>query len=160
MTETITGTDAPDSAGDPQETNPDLGDAGKKAIDAERRRRAAAEKEAKALKAQLDEINAAKLSDIEKAQKAAADANARLAEYEKTLMRQRIGLEKGLKPQQVARLVGETEEELAADADAYLAELSAPSTPKPDPSQGAKPGIPALNDDGLLSALKSAVGAR
>lgn len=120
----------------------DLGDAGKKALDAERKRATAAEREAKALKARLDQIEAANLSDLDKAKKAAADAEARLAEYEMTTLRQRVALSKGLPADLVDRLRGTTEDELAADADALLALVKAPTTPKPDPSQGARGGSP------------------
>ncbi len=49
------------------------------------------------------------------------------------LMRLEIGLAKGLTPAQSARLVGTTEDELKADADAFLADLpkgSGGTTPK------------------------------
>lgn len=123
--------------GDPADA---LGDGGKKALDAERKRAAAAEREAKALKARLDEIEQANLSEIERAQKAAADATAQLAEYQRTTMRQKVALSKGLPADLVDRLRGDSEEEVSADADALLALVKAPTTPRPDLSQGGHGG--------------------
>lgn len=140
--------------GDPVE----LGDGGKKALDAERKRAAAAERSAKALQAQLDEIKQANLSDLERAQQAAAESAARLAEYEQTTIRQRVALAEGVPPELVDRLRGATEEEYTADAQALMALVKAPTTPRPDPSQGARDGALALNGDPLLSALKSSLG--
>lgn len=82
-------TDAPTGAeSEPQDTQqgatPDdvaeLGEGGKKALSAEREARKAAEKTAAELKARLDEIEQANLSDLEKAQQAAKAAQDRLAE--------------------------------------------------------------------------------
>lgn len=140
--------------GDPVE----LGDGGKKALDAERKRAAAAEKSAKALQAQLDEIKQANLSDLERAQQAAAESAARLAEYEQTTIRQRVALKESVPPELVDRLRGTTEEEYTADAQALMALVKAPTTPRPDPSQGARDGALALNGDPLLSALKYSLG--
>ena len=64
-----TPTDEPVAADNQSDSG--LEDAGKKAIAAERRARAAAEKQAKQLKDRLDAIEAEKLSDQEKAVKAA-----------------------------------------------------------------------------------------
>lgn len=53
-----------------------------------------------------------------------------------------VAAEKGLTPQQAARLQGATREELAADADSLKALFPTPAagTPAPDPSQGARGG--------------------
>jgi hypothetical protein len=118
----------------------DLGDGGKKALEAERRRAATAEKQARELKAQLDAIQTANLSEVERAQKAATDAQSRLVEYERTNLRQKVALEKGVPASLVGRLVGDTEDEISADADALLALVNAPTSPKPDLSQGARNG--------------------
>ena len=70
-------TPTPDPSGDPTPDPttdaPDLGDAGKAAIKAERQARATAEREAKALKARLDELETANLNEVDKAIKAARD---------------------------------------------------------------------------------------
>lgn len=115
---------------------PELGDGGKKALDAERRARATAEREAKAYKAKLDELEQASLSELDKAKKAAADAIAQLEAERANALRQRVALEKGLPANLVDRLRGETEADIAADADALMALVTAPRTPAPDPFQG------------------------
>lgn len=131
----------------------ELGDAGAKALKAERQRAAAAEREAKALKARLDELEAANLSELEKAQRAANEATARLAEYEKTTIRQRVALTKGVPADLVDRLRGDTEDEIAADADALMALVSAPKTPRPDPSQGPRSTASGSTADQFAAAL-------
>jgi hypothetical protein len=133
----------------------DLGDGGKKALDAERKRAATAEREAKALKTRLDELEKANLSELEKAQRTATEATARLAEYEKTMIRQRVALAKGVPADLVDRLRGDTEDEIAADADSLLALVKAPTTPKPDPSQGARGAQTGSTADQFASTVGS-----
>lgn len=142
----------------------DLGDNGKKALEAERRARTAAERQAKALESRLAEFEAAKLSDLERAQKEAQTAQAELAEYRLTTMRQKVALEKGVPAALVDRLRGADEAELTADADELLALLAPKETepqgrtaPRPDPSQGSRDHMP-LNGDPLLSAVKEKLG--
>jgi hypothetical protein len=128
-------------AGDPPaDPKPDdqLGDAGKKALAAEREQRKAAEKElAKYRKAEAEKAEADK-SEAEK--RAAAEQRAADAELRAT--RLEVAHEKGLTPAQAKRLVGATKEELEADADEILRDFptgtAKPAAPKPDPSQGAR----------------------
>ena len=123
----------------PNDVAEGLGEGGKKALSAEREARKAAEKTAAELKAKLDEIEQANLSDLEKAQQAAKAATDRLAEMEATSLRQKVAIEKGVPAKWVDRLRGDTEEELAADADQILADIQqSPTTPKPDLSQGSQ----------------------
>lgn len=123
----------------PNDVAEGLGEGGKKALSAEREARKAAEKTAAELKAKLDEIEQANLSDLEKAQQAAKAATDRLAEIESTSLRQKVAIEKGVPAKWVDRLRGDTEEELAADADQILADVQqSPTTPKPDLSQGSQ----------------------
>lgn len=123
-----TDTDASDS----------LGDAGKKALTAERQRAAAFQRQANEYKARLEAIEAEKLSDIERARKAAEEANARAEQAERNAMRRQIALEKGVPASLVDRLRGDTADEIAADADSLLELVNAPRNPKPDLSQGPK----------------------
>lgn len=119
----------------------ELGDAGKKALAEERKRAAVAEKEAKALKARLDEIETANLSELDKAKNRASEAETRLSQIEQTNTRMRVALEAGLPLEDVDRIKGETEDELLADAKSLAARLGkTAATPKPDPSQGARDG--------------------
>lgn len=123
----------------PNDVAEGLGEGGKKALSAEREARKAAEKTAAELKAKLDEIEQANLSDLEKAQQAATAAQERLAEIESKALRQKVAIEKGVPAKWVDRLRGSTEEELAADADLILADIQqSPTTPKPDLSQGSQ----------------------
>lgn len=113
-----------------------LGDAGKRAIDTERKARAAAEKSAKELQSRLDEIEQANMSELEKAKQAADAAQSQLSEYQARAMRQQVALTKGIPAALVDRLHGDTEDDLNADADALLALINAPKSPKPDPTAG------------------------
>lgn len=157
MTEPTPSTDSTEpqtQQGDPAEST-ELGDSGKKALDAERKRAATAEREAKALKARLDQLEAANLSELEKAQKAANEATARLAEYEKTTIRQRVALNKGVPADLVDRLRGDTEDEISADADALMALVSAPKSPRPDPSQGPRTTAGGSTADQFAAAVQN-----
>lgn len=90
-------------------------------------------KDLEPLAAKAKELEDANKSDNEKlterltsAEKAAASASAEL-------LRLRVGLRKGLTEKQAKRLVGETEEDLEADADDLLDSFAAkkdPETPK------------------------------
>ena len=148
---------APESV-EPQGDLVELGDGGKKALEAERKRANALDKQLKAFQAERDAAEAEKLTELERAQKAAKEASDRLAEYEKTTMRQKVALDTGLPAALVARLQGDDEESLIADAESLMALLNTPTTPKPDPSQGAKGEAHALNGDPLLSTIKNKLG--
>ena len=135
-------------ATDPAPTDEPLGEGGLKALHAERDARAAAEKRAADLQAQIDAIEASKMSDLEKAQKLAADAEAKVAELaaevaarDLLITKQSIGVELGLPAELVARMQGETEEELREDAKklaAFIPDASPSPFPKADPSQGVQ----------------------
>jgi hypothetical protein len=123
-----------------------LGDAGKKALAAERKRANDAEKElAKFRKAEQDKADADK-SETEK--RAAAEKRAEEAELR--VLRLEVAQDKGLTAAQAKRLVGATREELEADADDLVATFGAKqgdgkTTPKPDPSQGARGAGPTVD---------------
>jgi hypothetical protein len=134
---TTTTADAPVDAEDATDT-PDLGDAGQKAIKAERDARKAAERTAADLAARLKSIEDANLSDLERAQAAAAEAAQELAALRVENVRTRVALAKGVPADLIEFLTGSTEEEVAAKADILIARLNTSGTPKPDPSQGAK----------------------
>lgn len=82
---------------------------------------------------------ARRLAELEDRDKSAADkaaeqsaaAIARAEKAERELVRLQIASEKGLTPSQAKRLVGETPEELAADADELLADLKPKATASP-----------------------------
>lgn len=95
----------------------------KSALQKERDARKAAEadarKNADAAK-RLQDLEDADKSEIEKAQKRAADADARAEKAEQQALRLEIAGEKGLTVSQAKRLVGATRAELEADAEELL----------------------------------------
>lgn len=147
MDEDETTTDTPAPAGDEAA----LGDAGKRALDAERKARAAAERRAKEAEAKLKEADDAKLSEVERLQSQVAELTKRAEGAESRADRFEVAAAKGLSLAQARRLVGSTKEELEADADEMRSELGlkdedekAPAT-KPRPKEDLKLG--ASNED-------------
>lgn len=92
--------------------------------------------------AELDQLKQAQMSELEKAQTAAAEAQKQLAELTKTNLRNSVAIEKGVPADLVDFLTGDSREDIVAKADVLLARINAPTTPKPDLSQGGK-GTPA-----------------
>lgn len=126
-----------------QETTPDepLGDGGKKALQAERDARKAADQKVKDLEKQIEDSNKSAeqrvVDDLKTAQAELATAKTQALKYE-------VAAEAGLDLKLAARLTGTTREELVADATA-LKELvgATPNTPQPDPNQGGGSNAPA-----------------
>jgi hypothetical protein len=124
----------------------DLGDAGKKAIAAERAARKAAEKQAADLAAQVKAFEDASKSEAEKAAARAEAAEKALAEVTAKAARLQVAAEVGVPADLVEFLTGSDEESLRAQAEKLMAATAAskaPRAPQPDPSQGAKPGATA-----------------
>lgn len=125
--------------GDPAE----LGEGGKKALASEREARKAAEKSAAELKARLDQIEAANLSDLEKAQKQAQEAQESAARAATEALRWRTAAKFGISDEDAETfLTGSDEATITRQAE-RLAEFqksqqSAPAGPRPDLSQGSK----------------------
>lgn len=153
----------------------ELGDAGKKAIKAERERATAAEKEAKDLKSRLDELERAQMSEQERAVAEAIDQAKRdtRAEFSGVLVAAEVkvaatGL---LDPEQIESLLDTVDlnkfltEDGQVDTERIKAfvESIAPkegATRPVDLGQGARSTSVALGSDPLLQALKNTVGAR
>jgi len=115
-----------------------LGPNGEKALKEERAARAAAEKTAAGYKAELDKIAEANLSEIEKAQKAAADAQAELAAISQQNLVNSRALAKGLPGELTAFITGADEAAVDAQIDTLLAKLNVtPTTPRPDLTQSS-----------------------
>lgn len=110
------------STTDKPDATSDLGDKGKQAIAAERKRADDAVKANRALEARLKAIEDKDKSDLEKANEAATTAAKERDDARRDAMRERIGREKKLPDVMVARLQGDTEDEMRADADS-LAEV-------------------------------------
>lgn len=115
-----------------------------------------ANKEAEAARLKLKAVDDAKLSEIEKAQRDAAEAAQELANLRKDSLRQKVALETGLPAKWVARLHGDDEDSLRADAVEILADLNKARKPAPDPSQG--PRANALSEEDKL--YESIFGSR
>jgi len=132
----------------PPETPPapeadDLGDAGKKALAAERTAKRAAEKRAAELEAKVKEFEDASKTEAEKAAARAEAAEKALAEVTARAARLQVAAEVGVPADLVEFLTGGDEESLRAQAEKLMAATAAnkaPRAPQPDPSQGAKPG--------------------
>lgn len=123
--------------GDPAEPA-DLGDAGKKAIAAERDARKAAEKQAAEFRAQLDKIEQANLSELEKAQQRAEAAEKALEAKESEALRLTIAAKHGLTGDAAELLYGNTPEELESRAARIAALTKVPGGPV-IPGQGTVP---------------------
>jgi hypothetical protein len=111
--------------GDEKETGAtsELGEAGKRALEAERKARRTAENEAKELRAKVKEAEDAEKTELERLQGQVADLTTKAEAATARADRYEIAAEKGLTPAQARRLVGATREELEADADAMAEEL-------------------------------------
>jgi hypothetical protein len=83
---------------------------------------------AKAAAAKLEEIESANASELEKAQKKAADLEARLAESSAAALRQKVAMEKEL-PAKLVPFLTATDEEGLAEQAATLLENLKPETP-------------------------------
>ena len=118
-------------------------------------------------KGKVKEFEDANLSEIERAQAKAAEAEQLAAAAQTENLRLQVAMELGLTASQARRLDPQatTREELEADANALLEELApAPTTPvSPRPVEhlrgGTDPTAP-LNGDPLLQAVKSKLSIR
>jgi hypothetical protein len=130
----------PAQQGDPAE----LGDAGKKALEAERAARKAAEKRAEAaeskaaeLETQLGALETTHQQALAEVTTSAEDARTEAERAAADVLRYRVALETGVPAKHIGRLQGATEEELRADAASFVADIvPGKTTPKPDLSQG------------------------
>jgi hypothetical protein len=132
----------PDPKDEPKDTPKDLGEAGKKALDEERKARREAEKQANELKTKLQELEDKDKSEGQKLADRAAAAEKRAEESEARILRLEVGAAKGLTPAQARRLVGSTKEELESDADSLLDDFK-PADDKPSgsrPKERLRPG--------------------
>ena len=140
----------------------ELGEGGQKALKAERDARKAAERAAADLQSQLEQIQQAQMSDLEKAQAQARSYEEAATKAQAEALRWRIAAKHGISDEDAETfLTGADEASLTRQAE-RLASLAttAPTTPKPDRTQGGSGEPPALNSDALEDALRNAVGAR
>lgn len=142
-----------------------LGDPGKKALDAMKAERNEAKRLLAETKARLDSIEAANMSDLERAQKAAADAQAELEKVPHMVadqLRGHLTAIHGISDEdRELYLTSSDPATLLKQAVGIAARTQAQTStaPKPDLTQGAQTAV-ALNGDALTEALARAVGAR
>lgn len=150
----------PTPPADPAPTPDPLGDAGLKALQAERTRAAKAEADLKALQKQIEDSQKTaeqKAADaITAATTVATEATAKALRYE-------VAADKGIDLALASRLTGSTREELEADADKLMTLIpkgQAPATPPTGPTvPGQQPGgaqTPPLVTQSDLDALAAA----
>lgn len=127
-----------------QQGDPDgLGEAGEKALKAERARANKLERDFKSLQAAFD-ANIAEATTTKTAlEQTRAEAAAQLAAKDLLLTKYKVGVTKGLPEALISRLQGDDENSIAADADELMRFMPFPTaptsqTPRADPSQGAK----------------------
>lgn len=123
--------------GDPDVIDEPLGEPGKKALDAERSARKAAEKATADLQTKLDEINRANESAIERAQREAKEAQEAAAKATADAVRFRVAAKHGISDEDADLFLTGTDADTLERQAARLVERT-PSTPRPDPTQGAK----------------------
>lgn len=134
-----------------------LGEGGEKALKAEREARTAAEKAAAALQKQLDDIKTANLSDLERAQKEAADYKAAAERALVDALRFRVAAQHSITDEDAELFLTGSDEATLQKQAARLVERT-PTAPRPDPSQGGSGDPKALNGDPLLDDIKSKLG--
>jgi hypothetical protein len=133
----------------PEEKVDDLGDPGKKALDAERTARKAAEKSMKDLAAKVKAFEDAQKSDADKASERIADLEKQAAKA----LRYEAAESAGLPLKLAARLQGDSLDDMIADAKALkeLIGVSDDGTPPPVkkgphvPSEGKTPNVPSID---------------
>jgi hypothetical protein len=116
----------------------DLGDAGKKALDAERTARRAAEKAATDLQTKLDAINRANETALEKAQREASEAQAAIAQATAETLRLKVAIAHGISSEDAELFLTGTDEQTLQKQAARLAEKASTTStgPRPDLTQG------------------------
>jgi hypothetical protein len=142
----------PQDAPKPDDAKDDLGDAGKKALDAERKARRDAEKQAKELKDKLQAIEDKDKSDVDRLTEQVAALTKERDTATHRADRLEVAVVKSLDEDRAKRitsaakrLTGSTREELEADADEFLTAFAVPESPaKPapvgKPREDLKPG--------------------
>lgn len=132
--------DDPNTPDDPAKGDPDpaptLGDAGKKALDDERKARREAERQLKELGTQLAALQDKDKSDSERLTEKVTQLEKDLASATAKADRFEVALDKGLDMTRAKRLTGTTREELEADAD-ELQTWQAGKPPDPIPGKPA-----------------------
>lgn len=139
-----------------------LGDSGKKALDAERASRKAAEDREKTLTAKLKELEDRDKSEADKAAERLAEAEKRATEVEARATRAEVSVATSIPVDILAGPRSSNAEDVTAFATLvaeYAADFSKKNSAGPViPTQGKQPPA-ALNSSKLEDALRAAVGA-
>lgn len=116
-----------------------LGENGVKALQAERKARAAAEKHATELAQRIKAFEEEKLSDLERAQESAREFETAAQKAQIEALRWRTAAKFGISDEDAeVFLTGSDEDTITVQAQRLAALSSTVPTPRPDPSQGAK----------------------
>ena len=132
-----------------------LGPNGEKALASEREARKAAEKTAAEYRAQLDQIEQANLTELEKAQKQATETQAALDALTRQNLVNSRALAKSLPADLVQFITASDEAEVDKQIDTLLARIGAPTTPRPDPTQGPSGNGKTSTADAFAAALSN-----
>lgn len=114
--------------------------------------------ELKAKADQLQQIEDANKSELEKAQEAASALEAEIEELRMGKIRAEVAAETGVPVDLVHGSDEQEMREYVSKLVAFRSEAQSPRSPKPDPLQGVGSGAHALNGDGLEQALRSKLG--
>lgn len=130
---------------DSSKKNEELGDAGKRALEAERKARKEAEKRAREFEARVNEFEDANRTEaekqqrkLEKAQRELEEARAHYAELERKNLVAEVAAELEIPQSAWGRISGNTADEIRADAEELKALLAptGPRKPAPVPEEG------------------------
>lgn len=153
----------PADRGDRSDSDAQLGDGGKKALEQERKAARAEKARAEKAEKELEELRRQQMTEQERVvaerddlRKKYEEQAAQLAASRLDLLRRDVAAEKGIPAALARRLDGTTREDIEKDADTLLSLLpdpNAPRTPKPDPSAGA------TTDTGKPSSVAEAMAA-
>lgn len=155
-----------EATADPKQTQGEpagLGEGGKKALEAERQARKAAEKATSDLQAQLDKIQRANETELEKAQREANEAKAAVEKLPSLVadqLRDHLAEIHDISAEQRELYLTSNDPSVLLKQAMGLVERTS-SGPKPDLTQGGRASTPvALNSNGLEDALKNKLGIR
>lgn len=145
-----------------ESTDEPLGEAGKQALVKERQAAKAAEKRAADAEARIKEFEDRDKSDAQKLQEERDAAVTERDTLRTQTLRRDVADEKGLTAAQAKRLVGSTREELEADADDIIATFPVAPTPTPpkfgDVNQGHRGEAPISPAEQFAGILRQQLG--
>jgi hypothetical protein len=129
-------------------------------ISAASRRARQAEAELRAARQELQGLQDAGKSELEKAAMRAERAEARSAELERSLLVSSVASKYDLHPELVPRLRGDSEEELEADAKALAKQFPRQQEAPPDLGSGARETATAAGTKGFSDRIRRQAQAR